>query len=238
MSAAAPTIALFDLDGTLVTTAGAGRRALERALGEVVGREDLCDFPLGGMTDRAILRQALSGGGLDSGEAAIDAVLARYLELLPGEIAAARGYRVLPGVVALLDALERVADARIAVGLGTGNIRPGAEIKLARADLMRRFAFGGFGSDAEERAELLRVGAQRGAQRLGEALARCRVVIVGDTPRDVAAARGIDAACLAVATGPHRAEELRAVGARWTVETLEEPTALAAILGAGDAARP
>lgn len=227
MSMRGKTIALFDLDGTLITTDGAGRRALVRALADLHGREDLCDFPLAGKTDRAIVRQALQGAGLVCGEAAIDAVLFRYLELLPGEIAAAAGYGVLPGVSALLDALD--ADQHTAVGLGTGNIRPGAAIKLARADLMRRFAFGGFGSDAEDRAELLRIGAERGAQRLGHSLNECRVVIVGDTPRDVAAAQAIDASCVAVATGPHSAHELRAAGARWAVETLEDPRALAAI---------
>jgi phosphoglycolate phosphatase-like HAD superfamily hydrolase len=227
----APTVALFDLDGTLVTTDGAGRRALERALDAVVGREDLCDFPLGGMTDRAIVRRALQGGGLSCDEAAIDAVLAQYLALLPGEIQAARGYRVLPGVVALLDALQVVAAVPVAVGLGTGNIRPGAEIKLGRADLMRRFAFGGFGSDAEDRAALLRIGAARGAAQIGVAAEACRVVIIGDTPRDIAAAQVIGAECLAVATGPHRAEELRAAGAQWIVDTLQEAQAIAAIRG-------
>jgi phosphoglycolate phosphatase-like HAD superfamily hydrolase len=124
---------------------------------------------------------------------------------------------VLPGVLELLDALE--GSRGVALGLGTGNIEAGARIKLTPARLSERFAFGGFGCDAEDRAELLEAGARRGAAALGAARARCRVVIIGDTPLDVAAAHAIGAECLAVATGNFDVDALQ--GAERVVERLD-----------------
>ena len=115
--------------------------------------------------------------------------------------------------------------SRIAVGLGTGNIEGGARIKLARVALNENFPFGGFGSDHEDRAELLAVGAARGAARLALPRSACRVVVIGDTPKDIAAAHAIDAESLAVATGPFPVDILRDAGATIAVPNLADPQA-------------
>jgi phosphoglycolate phosphatase-like HAD superfamily hydrolase len=229
-----PTILLFDVDGTLVTTPGVGRRALERAFRARHGRSpDLMTAPQG-VTDRGMVRSALDAiGALPPGsgaEAAIDALLADYLPLLEEEIRRATDFTLHRGVVDLLDALA--SDARrCAVGLGTGNVRAGARVKLERVGIYERFAFGGFGCDHEDRGEILRAGATRGAALLGAPLSSCRVVAIGDTPLDVAAARAIDAECVAVATCKHDVETLRAAGATCAFRDLTEPGVLEALLG-------
>jgi phosphoglycolate phosphatase-like HAD superfamily hydrolase len=225
-----PTIFLFDIDDTLVSTAGAGRRALHAAFCDLLGERDWLPFSLAGMTDRSIVRCALRDAGRADDAASIDRVLGRYLERLVDEVARAEGYAVFPGVLPVLDALARL-PGRCAVGLGTGNLEAGAKIKLARGGLDGRFAFGGFGSDHEVRAEILRAGARRGALRLGEPVERCRVVAIGDTPRDVEAALAIGAGCVGVGTGAHSPDELRAAGAFAAFADLTAPGALAALLG-------
>ncbi len=219
-------VVLLDVDGTLVTCGGAGRRAMEAAFRDLCGRADVCDFAFGGGTDRAIARRGLTNAGHEPSEAAIDALLARYLEHLPGSLASSRGYAVLPGVEGLLGALGDRAE--LAVGLGTGNVEVGARAKLRPAGLDARFAFGGFGCDAEERAALLEAGARRGAARLGIERAECRVIVIGDTPRDVAAAAAIGAECVAAATGSHRVEEL--AHATLAVADLRAPELLELVL--------
>jgi phosphoglycolate phosphatase len=197
-----PTVVLFDIDGTLVTCGGAGRRAMERAFREHT-EQHVSDFSFGGMTDRAIVRQALAAARLAIDDALLEQTLERYLAHLADELPRSSGYAVLPGVDAALDALEaaRSAGAPIALGLGTGNLARGAELKLRPADLWRRFDFGGFGSDDEDRPTLLRHGERRGAERLGLDPSTVVTVVIGDTPRDVQAARAIGARCVAVASG-------------------------------------
>ena len=176
------------------------------------------------------MRRGLAAAGLEAEPALVDAILRTYLDVLGDEVARAAAFRVLPGVGALL---RRVAgEAGVAVGLGTGNLRRGAELKLARAGLDAHFAFGGFGCDHEDRAELLRIGAARGAARLGVDVEDCRIVVVGDTPRDVAAARAIDAACVAVGTSGVTLDVLRAAGAAHVFADLTDPGVPAALTGA------
>jgi phosphoglycolate phosphatase-like HAD superfamily hydrolase len=226
-----PTVLLFDIDGTLVTTGGVGRRALELAFERAHGRRDACDgFRFDGMTDRAIVRSGLEALGFAATAASIDAVLAGYLDVLASEVAAApeRTYRIHPGISEALDVLA--AHGHFAVGLGTGNIREGARIKLERVGLFERFAFGGFGSDDEDRTALLRRGAERGAA-LGRPLAEVRIVVIGDTPKDVAAAHGIGAESVGVGTGSFSAEALAAAGATRAFPSLAVPGALEAVTG-------
>jgi len=225
-----PTIFLFDIDDTLVSTAGAGRRALHAAFCDLLGDRDWLPFSLAGMTDRSIVRRSLREAGRTDDAPVIDQVLRRYLERLVDEVARAESYAVFPGVEQILDALAQVPQRR-AVGLGTGNLEQGARIKLARGGLDGWFAFGGFGSDHEVRAEILRIGAHRGALHLGQPLERCRVVAVGDTPRDVEAALAIGAECVGVGTGAHSPEELLAAGAVAAFADLTAPMALAVLLG-------
>jgi phosphoglycolate phosphatase-like HAD superfamily hydrolase len=216
-----PTVLLFDIDGTLLSAGGAGRRALERAFAGRCGTATpLHDVRFNGMTDPGIVRAGLERLGRPVDAVLVTGILEDYVALLGDELERAQTL-VHPGVGDLLDAL---ADARhVAVGVGTGNLRAGAHLKLARAGLDRHFAFGGFGSDHEDRAELLRIGAARGAARLGVALDRCRLVVIGDTPLDVAAASAIGATALAVTTGGCARDELAGAGATWTFTDLSAP---------------
>ena len=230
-----PTVLLFDIDGTLLTMAGVGRRALERALALRYGPgTSLRGIQFDGMTDRGIVRAALAAMGeqADDGRetgAAIDAVLASYVSLLEEEVAQSDGLGLHRGVLAALDA--GATWPGVAIGLGTGNIRAGARVKLEHVGIFDRFAFGGFGCDHEDRTELLRVGAARGARVLGAARNGCRVVVIGDTPRDVEAARAIAAEALGVATGRFTAADLTAAGATYAFDDLAADGALAALRG-------
>lgn len=229
-----PTVLLFDIDGTLILTGGAGRRAMTAAFDDVHRNGEACaHFSFAGMTDRAIVREGLrvvraANGGGTPGEADIDAVLEAYLQRLADEVARTENYRVLPGVESLLESLR--GEPGLAIGLGTGNVRRGAMTKLARGSLDVHFAFGGFGCDAEDRAELLRAGAVRGAAALGVSLHECRVVIIGDTPKDVAAALAIEAVCIGVGTGGFAPEELVELGAKSAFATLAETGVREALL--------
>lgn len=225
-----PTVLLFDVDGTLILTGGAGRRAMVGAFRSLHDRDDIFEgLNFGGMTDRAIARHGLGSRVAQATlDHEIDRLLERYLELLSAELDRTPDYRILPGVAALLEYVA--ARPGVAVGLGTGNVRRGAYTKLARGGLDRHFAFGGFGCDAEDRTELLRAGARRGAESLGVPYADCRVVVIGDTPKDVAAARGIGARAIAVATGGFSADQLRETGADQVLATLEEDGVGASLL--------
>lgn len=229
---------LFDIDGTLVHAGGAGRRAVERALelhlgGAVRPQETwLGELKLDGMTDRLIVRQAMVALGVPFDERRCDAILDSYVENLGGEIHGP-GYEVLPGVEALLTRAH--ASGRV-VGLCTGNVARGARVKLARGGLDRFFAWderapNGFAEDGEARERIVeavlgRVGAARGA-----AVSPGEVVVIGDTPRDIDAARCCGVPVLAVATGRFGVEELRLHGASLAVPTLAEPAALDFLLG-------
>ncbi len=221
-----PTVALFDIDGTLITCGGAGRTSMERAFGEVLGRSDTGSFPYGGMTDPAIARQATRAAGHLDEAALLHRVLERYLGHLEGELARSEGYRVLEGVLTLLEALE--PHAHVAVGLGTGNLETGARLKLVRGALWHRFSFGGYGSDHEDRARLLARGVERGAAKLGCSVGAVRVVVIGDTPRDVSAARAIGATVVGVTTGSY--DEAALAGADLVVSRLDDARVLARIV--------
>jgi phosphoglycolate phosphatase-like HAD superfamily hydrolase len=222
-----PTVLLFDIDGTLVDTGGAGRRAMVGAFEEIYGRTDVFDgVKFAGMTDRAIARHGVAAARHTCDDEAIDCALETYLRRLEAEVARSERYRVLPGVEAVLAWLAAEAPpASVAVGLGTGNVRRGAYTKLARGGIDTAFPFGGFGCDAEDRSALLRRGAERGAERLGASVEACRIVVIGDTPKDVAAALAIGAECLGVGSGPYTAQTLIEAGAQHAVDTLEEPRA-------------
>ena len=138
---------LFDIDGTLVTTGGAGRRSIDRAFESLHGRADACShFSFDGMTDRGIARLGLEAIGVTVDAAAIDALLARYGECLDEAVRAVPNekYVVHEG---MREAVEAGLAAGMAVGLGTGNVREGARVKLARVGLFEKFSFGGFGDD-------------------------------------------------------------------------------------------
>lgn len=224
-----PTVLLFDVDGTLMDSGGAGRRAIERAFDARYGRADACaSIRFGGMTDLAIMREALVAIGESVTSEVTAELLAIYLRCLEDELARAEDCVVYPGVHEVLVAVRSWGAA---VGLGTGNVREGARLKLSRVGLYHRFAFGGFGCDHELRAEVLRAGAERGAAIAGAPVAECRVVVIGDTPKDIAAARAIGAQCLAVATGSFDRGALAAHDPTWVFDTLAHEGVMRALAG-------
>lgn len=227
-----PRVLLFDIDGTLIGSGGAGKRALERAVAEACGLGTVsAGFSFGGGTDPAIFRRLMLERGIEPTAAAMARTFEIYPAILCEEIERADSFRVYPGMEDALETLAAQDPAAVAVGLGTGNIETGARIKLARAALNHHFPFGGFGSDAEDRPALLAAGAARGAARLGRAWEECEVLVIGDTPLDVSAAHAIGARCLAVATGGATRDELAAAGADYLVGTIAESGALDVLLG-------
>jgi len=229
---------LFDIDGTLVHAGGAGRRAVEAALehhlGHAVEPQEswLGELKLDGMTDRLIVREAMVALGLRFDAATCDAILASYVENLRTEIHGP-GYEVLPGVEALL--ARSHADSRV-VGLCTGNVAAGARVKLARGGLDRFFGWdaeapNGFAEDGEARELIVAAVLRRTAAQLGAPLAPAEAVVIGDTPRDITAAKACGVPVLAVATGRFGAAELRERGADLAVATLADPEALEFLLG-------
>jgi len=223
---------LFDIDGTLLWTNGAGRRAIHRALLDETGTAGPIEvYRFDGKTDPQIVRELLTLAGhpeCDS-EDRIAAVCRRYVELLTAELAKpTQATRLYPGITDLLAALEPYeADGRALVGLLTGNVQHGAALKLRSAGLdPARFAVGAFGSDSHARADLPAVAAKRAAERTGRRFTGAELVIVGDTPDDVACARPMGARTVAVATGFFDTTALRAAGATHVFQTLSDTPAV------------
>jgi phosphoglycolate phosphatase-like HAD superfamily hydrolase len=211
------TLVLFDIDGTLLQTLGAGIRGMSAAFGRLHGRPDaLEDVPIAGRTDLSIVSDAFAKIGLQADPARVVALRDAYFDHLGPELARpVDGFvGVLPGVSGLLDALEGRDD--VAVGLLTGNFVRGAEIKLGHFDLWRRFSFGAFGDHHLDRRDLVPVAVQQAAA-LG--IASGGVVVIGDTPLDIACAHAHSAMAVAVATGPYSAAQL--AHANLVVETLD-----------------
>lgn len=212
---------LFDIDGTLLLTGGAGSRALNRTLLEFFGLADaLGKVRPDGKTDPQIIREALAQAGLngDSEKALPSDLFPRYTVLLQEELAASAGsLKVLPGVREVLEQLA--ADEGCLLGIATGNIEAGARLKLEYAGLGSRFSFGGFGSDAEHRTELIRIAMARGG-RLVETTPIGATVVIGDTPRDVFHGREAGARTVAVASGRYSEQELEASGADLVLPSL------------------
>ena len=229
-------LVLFDIDGTILHTHGAGKRAVHRALHEVFGTVGPDGHRFDGKTDRQIVRElmTLAGHGDAHIDAHMDALLERYVAYLREELDAAdRPPHVYPGVREVLDAVEAREDAML--GLLTGNLREGARAKLESAGFeWARFRVCAFGSDHERRPELPAVARTRAEQRLGRSLAGPDVVIIGDTPADVTCGNGIGARGIGVATGKYTERELRAAGAVATFADLADTRAvLDAIVGEG-----
>jgi phosphoglycolate phosphatase-like HAD superfamily hydrolase len=211
---------LFDVDGTLVRTGGAGIRALDRAFEGLYGVADaMRDVRPHGKTDFAICREVFARwvrGPVDDAE--IARVIEAYLPFLEDEIARSGSYEVLPGVATLLSALEAKG---VMLGLATGNVERGARVKIARADLNRFFRFGGFGDDSEDRVQVVRAAWDRAAALLDEPLSRDRVFVVGDTVLDVRAAHGAGCRAVAVASGWEDAASLAGSAPDYVLESLE-----------------
>jgi phosphoglycolate phosphatase-like HAD superfamily hydrolase len=225
-------LVLFDIDGTLLWTDGAGRRAIQRALVDEAGTAGpINSYRFDGKTDPQIVGDLLSLAGHSGAENAslIQAVCRRYVGHLRAELERpTQTTRLMAGIADLLAALEpHEAGRRALVGLLTGNVAPGAVLKLRSAGLdPARFRVGAYGSDSARRAELPAVAAARAAALTGASFAESDVVIVGDTPDDVACGRPIGARSIAVATGSYDVAALRAAGAAYVFETLTDTGAV------------
>jgi phosphoglycolate phosphatase len=217
----APEGILFDIDGTLITTGGAGAVAWSRAFEELHGTPvNIREVTESGMTDPEVGRTALQHVlDREPTQRELAQSMAKYLKHLPAAVEESDGYEVMPGVVALL---KELVDTGCLVGLTTGNVEAAAHIKLARANLSRFFSFGGYGSDSNDRIELTRRALERARMVSGGSLDVSSCVGVGDTPRDVLAAHGAGISSLGVATGNYSVEQLREAGADHVVPTLED----------------
>jgi len=211
---------LFDIDGTILVTGGAGGVAWQRAFEELHGVEaNVAEHTDAGMTDpeiaAIIFREVIGREGTQEERSK---AIGCYLKHLPDAVAESDGYRVMPGIEQLL---PRLIEDGVLLGLVTGNIEAAAHIKLARARLNRFFSFGGYGSDSADRTEVTRAALSRGALVSGGALADGACIAIGDTPRDVAAGHGAGIEVVGVATGSYGVAALREAGAAWALESVE-----------------
>jgi phosphoglycolate phosphatase len=228
-------LVLFDIDGTILLSAGAGRRAITAALAQEVG--DPAAFQrvrFDGKTDPQIVRELLESAGHapPHSEERVQAVCTRYVALLEEElVGSGRRIRLLPGFPAILDRLEAIEG--VVLGLLTGNLARGAALKLRAAGLApERFRVGAFGSDSGHRPDLPPIAAQRAAPLFGRIPSGEDVVIIGDTPADIACGSGIGARAVAVATGSYRVAELAACSPHAVFRDLGDvDAAIAAIIG-------
>jgi phosphoglycolate phosphatase len=207
---------LFDIDGTLLVTGGAGGVAWQRAFEELHGVEaDIAEHTDAGMTDPEIaaivFREVIGREGTAEERAQ---AIGCYLKHLPDTVAESDGYRVMPGIPELLD---RLIDAGLLLGLVTGNIEAAAHIKLARAHLNRFFSFGGYGSDSPDRTEVTKAALRRGELVSGGTLQDSSCIAVGDTPRDVKAGHGAGIKVVGVATGSYSVDQLEQAEADWAI---------------------
>jgi phosphoglycolate phosphatase-like HAD superfamily hydrolase len=211
---------LFDIDGTLLVTGGAGAVAWQRAFRESHGIEaNIEEHTHAGMTDpeiaEIVFREVI---GRDGSEEERAQAIAGYLSHLEAAVEESTGYTVEPGIEALL---TRLSDDGALLGIVTGNIESAAHIKLARGNLNRFFAFGGYGSDSRDRTGLTKKAIERAATVAGAPLDLDRTIAIGDTPRDVKAGHGAGIRVVGVATGNYSVAELADAGADWALETVE-----------------
>jgi len=213
---------LFDIDGTLLLSGGAGARALNRLFAERHRVDGAMDHVHpGGKTDPGIVVEIfLNTLGREPTVLEVEEILTDYVPLLREEVARAERFRLMPAVVETLDFLGQQEGVLLA--LATGNIRGGARAKLEHADLWSRFATGGFGDDASDRPGLVEQAIQRACSHAGQPIPRDKIVVVGDTPLDVAAARACGVRVITVATGPADRASLEAANPDAVLDTLAE----------------
>jgi phosphoglycolate phosphatase-like HAD superfamily hydrolase len=210
---------LFDIDGTILVTGGAGGVAWQRAFEELHGVEaNVAEHTDAGMTDpeiaAIIFREVIGREGTQEERSK---AIGSYLKHLPDAVAESDGYRVMPGIEQLL---PRLIEDGVLLGLVTGNIEAAAHIKLARARLNRFFSFGGYGSDSADRTEVTRAALSRGGLVSGGTLVDGACIAIGDTPRDVVAGHGAGIAVVGVATGSYSVEQLREAGADYALSSV------------------
>ena len=201
-------VLLFDIDGTLIRSGGAGKAAMEAGLRTAFGVTEIHDRVLySGRTDPGISRELLALHGLEPSDSNVERLKAAYLSHLPTMLRRLGG-TVLPGIA---EALKRERQGAV-VGLLTGNIRAGAEVKLRHFGLWDHFPFGGFADGLEDRDDVARQALSEAERHVGRSIDPCDVWVIGDTPLDVKCARAIGAKAVVVQTGWHHRDELVACG--------------------------
>ncbi len=210
---------LFDIDGTLIISGGAGAESWRRAFDEIYGvPADIGAFTDTGMTDPEVGRLTFKGAiGRDPSDEEFAKLLDRRLHYLRQAVRESKEYRVLDGVMETIDDL---LEKGYLLGIVTGNVEPAAHVKLHRPNLNRFFCFGGYGSDSENRAELTRCAVRRAALVYGAELHHDQCVIIGDTPHDAEAAHAVGIPCVGVASHNFNQDQLRAGGADWVIPSL------------------
>ena len=229
---------LFDVDGTLLLSGGAGAAALNIAFERIYGIPNaMRHVQPHGKTDELIVQEMFRSHLERCGsESEVKTLLEIYVEILPTTVRDSKNFHLMPGIPKLLLCLKSRKD--VFMGLGTGNIEEGARIKLSRGGLNQFFAFGGFGSDSGDRAELLEAGFQRGEQIIQREIPRKSVSrwVIGDTWRDVSAGRACGAKTIAVATGGDSLYELASASPDFLFATLQDKEAICEILNGDDRA--
>ena len=201
-------VLLFDIDGTLIRSGGAGKAAMEAGLTSAFGVTEIHDrVSYSGRTDPCIARDLLAVHGVEPTEANVRRLHQEYLSHLPGTLRR-KGGEVLPGIEAALRGERQGA----VVGLLTGNIRAGAEVKLRHFGLWDHFPFGGFADGLEDRDDVARRALAEAERHVGRPIDPADVWVIGDTPLDVKCARAIGARAVVVQTGWHHRDELVACG--------------------------
>ncbi|MDQ1448117.1 MAG: phosphoglycolate phosphatase [Actinomycetota bacterium] len=216
-----PIVVLFDVDETLVHTGGSGARSWSAAFEKLHGvTADIGQHTSAGETDPQVARETFRGVlGRDPSADELDRIYAHYLLHLAEDIWTSEQYRVLPGAEQVL---VRLGAAGVILGLVSGAMEGAARTKLMPADLNRFFLFGAYGSDSPDRAELTTLAVAKAA-RLHDPLTPDQVYVVGDTPRDIAAATAAGAISVGVASGRYSTAELGEAGAIHVLGSLEDP---------------
>jgi phosphoglycolate phosphatase len=215
---------LFDIDGTLIDPAGAGRRSVTQAFNTVLSISDaFAGIAMDGKTDIQIIKEGLSAHGLPAGERIMFSIVSEYVKNLKKEIKK-KTKHLMPGVHELLNALHETDGCWL--GLLTGNIQQGARIKLGAFSLNGYFPVGAFGDDHEDRNRLLPVAIENLKKSKGITIDFRDCIVVGDTPLDVQCAKPYGATSIAVATGPQRYDELLRTDADYVLKDLTDAVEL------------
>jgi len=226
-------VVLLDLDGTIMLSGGAGKRAMEGVFSQKFGVPDgFSGIIPDGKTDPEIFREMIEKWGVkvdDREEVVLEELKNRYIELLRCEVPKSENAYLMPGVRGLI--LEIKKRSNIMLGLLTGNYEQGAKIKLSKFNLADCFEFGAFGSDSETRPELVKIAIERAEKAYGKKISMGKnIVIIGDTPRDVACAIMFGLTSIAVATGRYSADDLKRAGADYVFTDLADTNKVLSVI--------